>query len=272
MRDEAAGGETAYEASGFRVFDRGAHVTHWQPAGAAHPVLFSGSLASIGEAQAWRGGIPVCAPWFAAGPDGRRSPAHGPARTALWRRLTADAAVTRHRLVVDADALGAPAAIELLLSTARDGDSLRSELVARNLGDAPALVEAALHSYFAVSDAREIELSGLSAAPFLDKVTGGREPAGAAIPFGGPVDRVYDSADEPIELRDPGWHRTLRIEREGATHAVVWNPGPDGPADLAEGEWRGFACVEAAVLGDAAWRLAPGEARSLASRVVLLAA
>ncbi|RRJ85962.1 D-hexose-6-phosphate mutarotase [Gulosibacter macacae] len=250
---------------------RGAHVTAWQPAAAAHPVLFSSSIAESSATRAWRGGVPICAPWFATGPDGSRSPSHGPARTAVWQVLEAPAGQTRHRLVVDTDAAGRAAQIELEFATARDGASLEVALTARNLGDAEALVEAALHSYFAVSDVTAIEVRGLEQAPFFDKVAGAPAPAAARIEFGGLVDRIYESVDAPIEIVDAGWSRTLRIEREGAAQAVVWNCGPDAaPGDLGPGEWRGFVCVEAAMLGDAAVTLAPEATHRLVSRVTVV--
>lgn len=264
------GREPEIRAAGFRLFDRGAHLAEWHPPKAARPVLFSGSLATIGEGRAWRGGVPLCVPWFGSGPDGRRSPAHGPARTALWRRLPAGAGETRHRLVLNRDATGGSATIELLAGTRRGDEELDSTLEIRNAGLAPVVVEAALHSYLAVSDVREVRLRGLEHAPFLDKTTGRREPAAPGIPLGGAVDRIYDSSDEPLELHDPGWERVLRIERAGSSRVVVWNPGPDGgPADLAPGEWLDFLCVEAAAVGDGSLHLAPGEAHLLRSRLRL---
>lgn len=255
---------------GFRMLDRGAQVVEWQPDGAAHPVLFSSALAESSAERAWRGGVPVCTPWFGAGPDGRRSPSHGPARTAVWQRADAPRGRTSHRLVLDQDATGAPAQLELELATERTDDSLAITLEVRNTGQAEALVEAALHSYFAVSDVTGIELEGLDRAPFFDKITGLVRAPGAELGFGAPVDRIYEERDGTILVVDPGWSRTLRIEREGSAEAVVWNPGPDsGIGDLEPDAWRGFVCVEAACVGAGAVRLAPGGAHRLVSRMTV---
>ncbi|NLT25861.1 MAG: D-hexose-6-phosphate mutarotase [Microbacteriaceae bacterium] len=261
------------ETDDFRILDRGAHVTHWRPAGAAHPVLWSSAIAESSAERAWRGGVPICAPWFAAGPDGRRSPSHGPARTAVWEALVPDGddageGLTRHRLEVRGDAAGAPARLELELTTRRGADSLETALELRNAGDGPALVEAALHSYFAVSDVTAIALEGLERAPFFDKVSGLVRAPGEAPPFGELVDRVHESRRGDVVIADAGWSRRLRIEREGAAEIVVWNPGPDHePGDVEPGDWRGFVCVEAAVLGAGAVTLAPGAGHRLVSRV-----
>lgn len=264
-----------HETDDFRILDRGAQVTHWRPAGEPHPVLWSSAIAESSAERAWRGGVPICAPWFAAGPDGRRAPSHGPARTAVWEALVPDAGgdgpgegLTRHRLDVDVDATGAPARLEFELTTRRDADSLETALEIRNAGDAAAPVEAALHSYFAVSDVTAIAIGGLERAPFFDKASGLVRAPGEAPPFGELVDRVHESRRGDVVIEDAGWSRRLRIEREGAAEIVVWNPGPDHePGDVEPGDWRGFVCVEAASLGAGAVTLAPGSAHRLVSRV-----
>lgn len=258
------------QAGEFAQRSRGAHVTAWQPAGEAHPVLFSSSLATQSDTVAWRGGIPICAPWFAGGPSGDHTPSHGPARTAEWEELAAAPGATHHRLLVDEDAHGELAALEFSFETERDDESLTATFSVRNIGDTDAVVEAALHSYFAVSDVTAIEVEGLEEAPFFDKVRGADVEPEADIAFGGLVDRIYEAEDSPIVIRDEGWERSLRIERTGSPQAVVWNCGPDAaPGDLGEGEWRGFLCVEAAILGESAPTLAPGERHVLTSTVTV---
>lgn len=248
-----ANDEPAITADGFGMFDRGAHVTDWRPAGAAHPVLYSSSLARIGEGVAWRGGIPICAPWFGAGPDGARSPSHGPARTARWQRMGVSGEGTRHELALDADATGAPASLTLGYETRRGDDALHARLSITNAGRAAAVVEAALHTYLAVSDVTRIAVRGLEPVPCFDKALHRELPAGSPIEFGGLVDRIYDDAASTVEVIDEAWGRFVRVERVGATKAVVWNPGPDhAPADVGPDEWRRFVCVEAAAISDPA--------------------
>ena len=248
---DAPRAETAIETAGFHMFDRGAHVTAWQPAGHPHPVLYSSTLASIGEGQAWRGGIPICAPWFAAGPDGARRPSHGPARTAPWQRMGLSETGTRHELALDADATGAPASLRLEFETRREGDTLRARLSVTNAVPRAARVEAALHTYLAVSDVTRVDVRGLEPVPFHDKVTGRPAPAETPLRFGDLVDRIYDDGASVVELVDPAWQRFVRVERHGATKTVVWNPGPQhAPADVGEDEWRRFVCIEAAAITD----------------------
>src|SRR6266853_1818890 len=61
----------------------GAHVTQFEPAGAA-PVLFTSERSFFAPGKPIRGGVPVCFPWFAARAGRPDSPAHGFARTSRW--------------------------------------------------------------------------------------------------------------------------------------------------------------------------------------------
>lgn len=263
------GSESHLSAPGFRMFDRGAHVTHWRPDSSAHPVLYSSSLAQNGPDQAWRGGIPICAPWFAAGPDGARTPSHGPVRTAEWVREAELVSGTRHAVELDVDATGAPALLVLEYTTQRTERSLEVVLTITNSGRERALAEAALHSYFAVSDVTAIDVHGFAGATYADRTTDARDLAEPLV-FGGLVDRVYTGSPR-VELVDREWARTLRVERFGATHTVVWNPGPlAAPADVGSGEWASFVCVEAAVLGEGAVTLGPDQSHQLSSTVTLV--
>lgn len=250
-----------------QVLNRGAHAVAWQPG--VRPVLFSSSLAQSGPDTAWRGGIPICAPWFGAGLTGDLRPSHGPARISEWECTRRTDTATEHRLEVARDAAGKPAKLELVSRIQAEDAQLRSELTITNRGGDMATVEAALHSYFAVSDVTAIELRGLAGSAYVDKVADGRrmspEPA---IEFGALVDRVYDAPRQPIEIVDAAWSRTLRIDLGDATQAVVWNCGPEAaPGDMGEGEWRGYVCVESAVLAEHARSLAPGQSLLLSSSV-----
>lgn len=60
----------------------------------------------------------------------------------------------------------------------------------------------------------------------------------------------------------------------GAPHTVVWNPGPEkgeAAADIGDGEWRRFVCVESAATGDWAVTLHPGARRELEQQIFVSA-
>ena len=83
------------------------------------------------------------------------------------------------------------------------------------------------------------------------------------------VDRIY-SSDTPLRLRDDALDRTIVIGKSGSPQTVVWNPGEragNAIADLSDGEWRDFVCVEAAAVRDHAARVEPGESHSLGQSI-----
>ena len=142
------------------VFLQGGHVSHFQPKG-EKPVLWMSASSRFEAGKPLRGGVPICFPWFGPKAGSAEAPLHGFARLLPW----AVAGVAREpdgslRAVLE---LSAEAAArggfphELALSLAVSvGRSLRMELAARNVDGAAATFEEALHSYFAVSDVREV--------------------------------------------------------------------------------------------------------------------
>lgn len=204
----------------------GAQVLSFQPRG-ERDWLWVSERASFQVGKALRGGIPICFPWFGPHPERSDLPAHGFARTRLWRvaRLeTVDAARVRAELelVPDAEALRVfPHALVARL-TVTVGEALELGFAVENRGSAPLTFEVALHSYLTVSDAGAVEVGGLGGSGYVDKVAGGarRRQDAEPIRFEGEVDRVYDSGG-PVTLADPAGRRTIRVETAGAGSTVV---------------------------------------------------
>src|SRR5215210_8275730 len=72
------------ELASAEIYLHGAHVTHFQPRGADHPVLWMSKSSLFQPDKAIRGGIPICFPWFGPKSDDPKAPAHGFARTRAW--------------------------------------------------------------------------------------------------------------------------------------------------------------------------------------------
>lgn len=274
-----AGLEARPEGAHYGVFDHGAQVFAWRPAG-GQPVIWMSERARFAPGQAIRGGVPVCFPWFGAGPSGALKPAHGFARLLPWRRMRVEAADAR--LVVDYaldDAMAGdqPDFPHRFLATLRAEfarDYAQIDLVVKNTGGAPFACEAALHSYLAVGDVRRVRVEGLEGASYLDKAAGaanGAQTQTGAIRVDGEVDRIYRAFGE-TRVVDPEWSRTIRVAKGGSAQTVVWNPWIDkarAMADFGDDEWTGMICVEAAALGEDAIRLSPGGEHRLWQRVSL---
>lgn len=252
------------------AYDHGAHVASWT----VHdvPVVWVSSRSQYAVGVAIRGGIPVCWPWFASGPDGERSPSHGVARTSTWQLSEQRADSATWRLSTDMiegadETVGADVVCEMhVMVTA---DSLQVRHTTTNVDDKPMTYELALHTYLHVGDVRHAEIEGLDEVRYFDKVTQQEAEQDQPLRVEGQTDRIYYSPG-PVRVIDPILARDLTIRSEGAHNTVLWNPGPDGAAsmvDFGDEEWTQMVCVETAALGEQAVRLAPGESHTTTTLV-----
>ncbi len=250
-------------ASG-EIYLQGAHVTSWQPAG-HKPVLWMSRSSLFQPGKPIRGGVPICFPWFGPHASDPSAPAHGFARTALWE-------VTDARTTPEGG-------ISLTLQTRIDSFSVRftvefGSVLQMTLTTEPVpgtgtsqRFEDALHTYFSVSDVRNISITDLEQARYIDKVDGaGEKPAaGSAIEFTGETDRVYLNTVAECQLVDPGCHRRIAISKSGSQSTVVWNPWIAKSArmpDFGDHEWPEMVCIETANVGGNAIELAPNSSHS----------
>lgn len=238
----------------------GAHVTSWAPASSTE-VLWMSPDSSFGTGAAIRGGIPLVGPWFGPGRAGDHEIKHGWLRNVRWQLVAAT--------VVGEDAL-----LELVTPSGHEDMSARlqvrigSELsldLELTAGDAPLELEAALHTYFAVSDVRAISIEGVGGATYLDNTRGLAEDVQAEGPLRltGSTDRIFDTAGE-VRIVDRG--RTIVSAPRGAAKTVVWNPWSDlaaGMADIPDDAWPEFVCIEPAVNKDRFVALDAGASHSL---------
>lgn len=260
-----------------RVSLHGAQVLAFQPRG-DRELLFLSERAFYQQGKAIRGGVPVCWPWFGPDPQGLGRPAHGLARTRLWQlRGSATLPDGQTQLTLglrDDDQTRAlwPHAFELSLEITV-GRTLRLAMSTRNLGSTPMTLTQALHSYLAVADIAQTRVMGLDGCAYADKARG----AGGAqrlqtgpVHFSGEVDRVYARVPAELRIDDGAGQGAVRVRAEGSQTAVVWNPGPEiaaGMADLDDGAWRRFVCVETANAGDEVINLAPGAQHTLLAEI-----
>jgi glucose-6-phosphate 1-epimerase len=129
------------------------------------------------------------------------------------------------------------------------GQQMAVSLVVENVGDAPFSFTAALHSYFRVHDVADAEIVGLRGARYRGEDRALVEDVVERLRIDGFLDRVYVGAPTHLELHEGG--RRMLIDAEGFPDAVVWNPGSERAAALADldpGGERQFVCIEAAVV------------------------
>ena len=268
--------EVKNKAGSAKISLYGGHVIAYSPAG-ERPVIWMSSKSCFETGKAIRGGVPVCWPWFGPAPQAGL-PAHGFARIAMWdlltvRKLAGDA--TQVVLVLD-DQKCDPALctikfkLELSITVGR---VLELELRAVNTGSSVETYQAALHSYFDVSEAEKITVHGLDQVPYMDKVPG-TEP-GEKIQYGDleidrEIDRVFCPAPGGVTISDPGYRRTIRVEKCGSRSTVVWNPWiakSRAMADFGDNEFHRMICVECANIFADARQVLPGEMTVMTQKI-----
>jgi glucose-6-phosphate 1-epimerase len=260
------------------IYLHGAHVTHFQPSGQA-PVLFLSERSFFENGKPIRGGVPVCFPWFAARAGRPESPAHGFARTREWEveslSVAGDQTVLAVLRLAADDATRAHWPHDFVLRHhIAIGAQLGMMLEVENVSGEPFQFEEALHSYFAVGDAREVRITGLENAGYLDKTdafrpkTQGPEP----LRFTGETDRTFENTRATCVLHDPRATRRITVEKSGSATTVVWNPWIAKAAampDFGDDEWPRMACIETANAGANAITLSPGAKHAMRAVISL---
>lgn len=233
------------------VLLHGAHVVSWVPAGADEQLYLS-PKAVAGPGQAVRGGVPVIFPQFEQmGPD-TSLPRHGLARTRAWE-LDGQHRGSDHTqatfVLSDDDATRAlwPHGFRLELTVSVGARRLDLELYAENTGETPWPFAAALHTYLAVSNLANVRLQGLHSCHYQDRLLGGSAVEDHPEKrFHGEMDRIYAHVPE-LTLRDGA--RIVGLRSDNLPDAVIWNPGPEKCAALADmpaDDWQRMLCIEPA--------------------------
>lgn len=279
------------------IYLQGAHLTHWKPAGEA-PAIFLSRRSDFAPGKPVRGGVPIVFPWFAERHDGRAGPSHGFARISEWelafagmsgdelhlaftlapnelsRSLGFDHFRLGYRVVV-----GRELTLELMVMNdsgnggARGGGPAEATAAKDQAEEgAPLVFEEALHTYYAVADARQVSIDGLGGTTYIDKVDGFKrkvQPEGA-LRFEGRTDRPYLNTDSTCVLHDPAGGRRIVVAKSGSRSTVVWNPWQEftaGMKDMEPDAWLHMTAIETANVADDTVTLAPGGTHSMRAHV-----
>jgi glucose-6-phosphate 1-epimerase len=269
--DDDLGGLTrakiATEAATAEIYLQGAHVAAWQPASAAHPVLFMSGKSHFAVGKAIRGGVPLVFPWFADRTGGLPGPAHGFARTLPWEVVAAErreeGVALSFKLLPNQTTRDLGFDHFVLVYEVVVGATLSLALEVENVGDSPLLFEEALHAYYSVSDVKKIEVSGLEDTDYLDRADNAkpRHQGAGAIRFAGETDQLHLNTTSPVTISDLAWQRRIVIEKRGSKSTVVWSPWIAKAArmpDFGDEEWPHMVCVEPANAATNAVTVQPG--------------
>ena len=230
---------------------QGAQLVSWTPPGGGEH-LYVSERSPFEAGRPIRGGIPVVFPQFAdRGPLAQ----HGFARTQEWTFTGASESEEGTHVSFALESSARTEAIwrhafRLALFATLGGPRLEVRLRVANTGRDAFAFTAALHTYLRVSEAAAVRLAGLRGVRYANR---GESTVNvedrAAVTAHEPIDRVYLATPSATRLEDAG--RILRIEQRGFTDTVVWNPGRDRTARMADMPPEGFRrmlCVEAAAI------------------------
>ncbi len=217
--------------------------------------MFVSSQAFYQTGKAIKGGTPICWPWFGNDPQEKGRSSHGFVRNRLWQMRevvsTQDGATKIIMGLVDTEETrriwnyNFDLAISITVS-----NSLTIELITRNTGKQPFSITQALHSYFKIGDIQQVQVLGLEAKDYIDKVDGGKQKTQSGIvTFSEECDRVYLNVPSELIIDDAALNRKIKITANNSKTAIVWNPGAivsANMADLGDQDYQYFVCVETA--------------------------
>lgn len=263
------------------VAQQGAHILSYQLDGQP-PVIWLNDEAVFKTGKSIRAGVPVCWPWFgnfqrnpasvqAMRVSNEPAPAHGLVRALDWELGeigTTDGGLTvEFILPVPENGLpGWPHQVDLRLSIRLD-EQLHIHLTSHNRGTDSVSISQALHSYFAVSDVRNVRVEGVDGLDYIETLDDwniARQQGD--LHFTGETDRIYLDTPAKLSIVDPAWERRIELTASGSRSAVIWNPWIDRAAafsDMANDGWQRMLCIETANVMDDIVQLAPGARHTL---------
>ncbi|EGH23271.1 aldose 1-epimerase [Pseudomonas amygdali pv. mori str. 301020] len=262
------------------VAQQGAHILSYQVAG-QQPLVWLNEEAVFKQGKPIRAGMPICWPWFgnlernpqsvqAMRDSSEPAKAHGEVRALDWQLLgigaDGDALLVEFVLPeAEGHLPGWPHNVALKLSIRLD-HALNVSLVSYNCGTESTesvVISQALHTYFAVSDVRQVSVAGLDGLRYIETLANWeeREQAGD-LTFTGETDRIYKDTPGVLSIVDPQWQRRIHIRSTGSKSAILWNPWIEKTGkftDMAADGWQRMVCVETANVLDDVVTLAPDQ-------------
>ncbi|MEE9339668.1 MAG: D-hexose-6-phosphate mutarotase [Methylococcaceae bacterium] len=248
-------------------------VLSYKPVNEAEDFMFTSDNAFFQNGKSIKGGIPICWPWFGAAPAPETTvkvklPNHGFVRDHFWSVVSAEKIKngdTKIKLeFVDTDETRGMWPYQFHLSLEiYIGESLTLELLTKNTGNEAFIMTEALHTYFNVGDAAQVEVLGLEKTEYLDKSQDFIKVCQiGAIKLSKETDRIHVDVEHDLTIKDPVFNRKIKIVSLGNKNVVVWNPWEKGSkeiVDLEKEDYKHFVCVEIANAAADIVELSPGE-------------
>jgi glucose-6-phosphate 1-epimerase len=263
------------------VAQQGAHILSYQLAGQP-PLIWLNDEAVFKTGKSIRAGVPVCWPWFgnfernppsvkAMRVSQEPAPAHGLVRAMDWELggIEAEGESLKVEFLLpypEGGLPGWPHQVDLKLSIRLD-EQLHINLTSHNVGTETVTISQALHSYFAVSDVRNVHVEGVDGLSYIETLEDWKtKKQSGDLRFTGETDRIYLDAPPLLSIVDSTWERRIELTSTGSRTAVIWNPWIDRAAafsDMADDGWQRMLCIETANVMSDVVSLVPGGSHTL---------
>lgn len=227
----------------------GGNIVSYRPKTEKYDVFWMGELNKFDNVQAIRGGIPVCWPRFAEEKLNDVLPRHGFARLSNWKLEKANIDNEKIEVVlsllpdvkynVDVEA-------NFLI---RVTDKLECQLETINNGDKEFKFSEALHAYFNVGNRDDIIIKGLKGYQYRSSLDSKIYDLDKELQITGEFDAAFINHTDSVKIVDPVLKRVIVLNKKGSKSTIVWNPDKD-LAEMSNGQYKNFVCVEPANQGD----------------------
>lgn len=233
----------------------GGQVLSYKPVDEPEDLLFISDNAYFQEGKAIKGGVPICWPWFGADQTSNENPNHGFVRNNFWAVSSVENLANGNTKIIleftDTNETRKICSYHFFLSLEIIiGSDLTLKLTTFNRGSKPFSITEALHAYFNISYASQIQVLGLEKTEYLDKTENFVKACQVgAVTLAEETDRIHEGNKQNLTINDPGFNRKIKITSSGNKNIVVWNPWIHGASDLADlgnDDYKHFICVEIA--------------------------
>lgn len=249
-----------------RVCLYGAQITSFRPKNQPD-ILWMSSESNFEVGKAIRGGIPVCFPWFGHHKTDDMNPQHGFGRLMLWD-LTETAVMSNEETLIRLHLCSSDATksywphefiAEIIILI---GKTLKATLKVKNTSSIHFEYTCALHTYYNISDIKEISIDGLGGSNYYKhNEPGDFLQATSKLEIHQLEDRHYYNTQAACIIEDPIFQRKIHVAKSGSKVTTVWNPWIEGCSkmgDMPDDAYKTFVCVEAVNSFDDTIVLKPG--------------
>lgn len=225
------------------ILKQGAQLVHFQPKG-EDPLLWSALLSTFETGKAFRGGIPLCWPWFGKG----GIPSHGFARIVEWNNVKCIENEEGIELVFELCDSVYTRTLWPYTFTAHLTMHLRRDVRLCLEVNAEKESTAALHTYLACKHISDVTVKGLGNT-YEDALQGGLlcESEGKTLHVSAAIDRVYTKPEKETIFKEA--KRKISVMHENYSDVVVWNPWEEGViklSDMKKDDYTKMLCIESA--------------------------